>query len=147
VINNKVKGLGEIILRVKDMELMKKFYSQTIGLELVNESENYTFFKIADGYGGHNQTLALFAKSNLNAFNEKFKGINNLSSTLHHFALEIDKKDYDTTLNFYKENKVEHVTEVFEWIKWKSIFIKDPESNIVEFVCYDPEIKTTYNNV
>lgn len=140
MINNKVKGLGEIILRVKDMELMKKFYNQTIGLELINESENYAFFKIAVGYGGHNQTLALFAKSNLNAFNEKFKDIKTVSSTLHHFALEIDKKDYEYILNFFKKNNIEYVTEVFEWIKWKSIFIKDPESNIVEFVCYDSEI-------
>ncbi|MGB5461544.1 MAG: VOC family protein [Eudoraea sp.] len=140
MINNKVKGLGEIILRVKDMELMKKFYNQTIGLELINESENYTFFKIAVGYRGHNQTLALFDKSNLNAFNEKFKDIKTVSSTLHHFALEIDKKDYENILNFFKKNNIEYVTEIFEWIKWKSIFIKDPESNIVEFVCYDSEI-------
>ena len=140
MINNKVKGLGEIILRVKDMELMKKFYNQTIGLELINESENYTFFKIAVGYRGHNQTLALFAKSNLNAFNEKFRDIKIASSTLHHFALEIDKKDYQNILNFFKKNNIEYVTEIFEWIKWKSIFIKDPESNIVEFVCYDSEI-------
>ena len=102
MVNNKVKGIGEIILRVKDMELMKKFYNQTIGLELINESENYTFFKIAVGYGGHTQILALFAESNLNAFNEKFKGINTASSTLHHFAFEIDIKDYENILNFFK---------------------------------------------
>jgi catechol-2,3-dioxygenase len=140
MIHNKIKGLGEIILRVNDMDLMKKFYSLTIGLELINESENYTFFKIADGYRGHHQVLALFAKSNLNAFNEKFEDIKCVSSTLHHFALEIDKKDYENILHTFDENNVEYVTEVFEWIRWKSIFIKDPESNIVEFVCYDPEI-------
>ena len=145
MIRNKIKGLGEIILRVNDMELMKNFYHQIIGLELINESENYTFFKIADGYGGHNQTLALFAKSNLNAFNETFGSIKIESSTLHHFALEIDKKDYDSILNFCKTTTIEYVTEIFEWINWKSIFIKDPESNIVEFVCYDSSIKTTHN--
>ena len=140
MLNNKIKGLGEIILRVRDMELMKKFYNQTIGLELIYESENYSFFKIANGYGGHNQTLALFAKSNLNAFNEKFGDIKTRSSTLHHLALEIDKIDYENILKFFERNNIEYVTEVFEWIKWKSIFIKDPESNIVEFVCHDPEI-------
>lgn len=140
MIRNKIKGIGEIILRVNDMDLMKNFYHQTIGLELIHESNNYTFFKIADGYGGHNQTLALFAKSNLNAFSEKFDGIKTASSTLHHFALEIDKKDYKSILNFCKENDIEYVTEIFEWINWKSIFIKDPESNIVEFVCHDSNI-------
>lgn len=139
----KIKGLGEVILRVNNMELMKRFYHQTIGLELISESENYTFFKIAEGYGGHHQTLALFAKANLNAFNEAFGNIETKSSTLHHFALEIDKKEYDNVLNFCQVMELEHVTEVFEWIHWKSIFIKDPESNIVEFVCHDPEITSS----
>ena len=147
MINNKIKGLGEIILRVKDMELMKKFYNQTIGLELINESENFSFFKIANGHGGHNQTLALFGQSNPNAFNEEFGDIKTMSSTLHHFALEIDKMDYENILTFFKKNNIEYVTEVFEWIKWRSIFIKDPELNIVEFVCYDSDITSTNNNI
>ena len=62
MIGNKIKGLGEIVLRVNDMVLMENFYQKTIGFELMHESERYTFFKIADGVGGHTQTLALFAK-------------------------------------------------------------------------------------
>ena len=140
MIGNKVKGLGEIILRVKDMELMKSFYKETIGLELINAYENYSFFKIADGYGGHYQTLALFAKDNLTAFGENLDKIEFKNSTLHHFALEIDKLDYDEVLLSCDQLNLKYVTEVFEWVKWKSIFIHDPESNIVEFVCYDSEI-------
>ena len=140
MIGNKIKGLGEIILRVNDMELMKYFYHKTIGLELISETENYTFFKIADGFGGHNQTLALFAKNNLTAFGEEMKSIKQENTTLHHFAFEIDKLDYEEIQAFCDKLNIEYVTEIFEWVKWKSIFIKDPESNIVEFVCYDPEI-------
>lgn len=140
MIGNKIKGLGEIILRVNDMELMKYFYQKTIGFELMSESENYTFFKIADGFGGHNQTLALFAKNNLTAFGEEMKSINPENTTLHHFALEIDKLDYEEVKVLCKKLQIEYVTEIFEWAKWKSIFIKDPELNIVEFVCYDSEI-------
>ncbi len=140
MIGNKIKGLGEIILRVNDMELMKYFYHKTIGFELISESENYTFFKIADGFGGHNQTLALFAKNNLTAFGEEMKSIKPKNTTLHHFALEIDKLDYEEIQTLCDKLNIEYVTEIFEWVKWKSIFIKDPESNIVEFVCYDSEI-------
>jgi len=46
MIGNKIKGLGEIILRVNDMELMKYFYHKTIGFELISESENYIFSKL-----------------------------------------------------------------------------------------------------
>lgn len=124
-------------MRVNNMEVMKNFYQEIIGLQLIQESENYTFFKIAEGYKGHNQTLALFSKSNLNAFNEKFEDLNFNKSTLHHFALEIDKEDYEDILEYCRRSQLEYITEKFDWIKWKSIFIKDPESNIVEFVCYD----------
>ncbi len=140
MIGNKIKGLGEIVLRVNDMESMKNFYRNTIGFELMYESDDYTFFKIADGVGGHPQTLALFAENNLNAFKEELKGIKPKNTTLHHFALEIEKSDFEEVLTLCKKSKIEYVTEVFEWVKWKSIFIKDPESNIVEFVCHDPEI-------
>ena len=140
MIGNRIKGLGEIVLRVNDMELMKNFYQKTIGFELMNQSENYTFFKIADGVGGHTQTLALFAKKNVTAFSEELNDILPVNSTLHHFALEIEKLDYEDILYLCKKNKIAYVTKIFEWVKWRSIFIKDPESNIVEFVCHDPEI-------
>ncbi len=140
MIGNKVKGLGEIVLRVNDMESMKDFYGKTIGFELMYESDHYTFFKIADGVGGHTQTLALFAKNNLTAFGEELEAMKPENTTLHHFALEIEKSDYEELLILCKQSNIEYVTEVFEWVKWRSIFIKDPESNTVEFVCHDPEI-------
>ena len=68
------------------------------------------------------------------------KAIKQENTTLHHFALEIEKLDFEEVLILCKKNKLEYVTEIFEWVKWKSIFIKDPESNIVEFVCHDPAI-------
>ena len=95
------------------MELIKIFIIKTLGLELINESEKYTFFKIADRYKGHNQTLALFAKTNLNAFGEGFSDMKKDHSTLHHFALEIDKEDYANVLNFCSAYNIEYVTEVF----------------------------------
>ena len=140
MIGTKVKGLGEVILRVNDMELMKNFYQKIIGFELIRESEKYTFFKIADGFGGHYQTLALFAKSNLTAFGEELKSIEPKHTTLHHFAFEIDKVDYEEIQNFCLKSNIKYKTEIFAWTKWKSVFIKDPEANIVEFVCYDQEI-------
>ena len=140
MIENKIKGLGEIVLRVNDMELMKSFYQNVLGLELIRGSEDYTFFKIAEGYKGHTQVIALFAKTNLNAFNEKLGNIESNRSSLHHVALEVDLKDYDDIIDLLKKQSIDFVTEVFEWVKWKSVFIKDPEKNIVEFVCYDSNI-------
>jgi hypothetical protein len=50
-----VRGLGEIALRVNNLDAMQKFYEEIIGLPLMTRVPNCAFFKIADGYGGHTQ--------------------------------------------------------------------------------------------
>ena len=58
-----VRGLGEIALRVKNLDTMQSFYEDVIGLPLMTRFPNVAFLKIADGYGGHTQVLALFDRS------------------------------------------------------------------------------------
>jgi catechol 2,3-dioxygenase-like lactoylglutathione lyase family enzyme len=60
--NPAIKGLGETVLRVRDLDRMKEFYSNIIGLELFKEFPKVGFFKIADGFGGHTQVIGLFAE-------------------------------------------------------------------------------------
>lgn len=139
MISNKIKGLGEIVLRVTDMEKMLHFYNEVLGLEVMRADERYTFLKIADGHRGHTQVLALFHPENPTAFDQIFKELDYQKSALHHLALEIDREDYSSLLHELKEKGLEVKTEYFEWVKWKSIFIKDPENNIIEFVCYAPD--------
>jgi len=140
MIGNKIKGLGEVVLRVKNMGAVKDFYQNTIGLELLKDGNGHTFFKIAEGYRGHFQILALFESSIPTAFGQVRDNIKVNNSSLHHLALEIDKNDYDIILKKLKTAGIELKTQKFEWVKWKSIFLKDPEMNIVELVCYDSEI-------
>ena len=140
MIGKRIKSIGEIVIRVSNMETMKTFYKEILGLELVRTSKDYVFFKIADGYGGHTQTIALFAQTNLTAFGEELGSIDRNHSSLHHVALEIDKNDYVEIVEILNTKHIEFTEDVFEWVKWKSIFIKDPEMNIIEFVCYDADI-------
>ena len=46
-----VRGLGEIALRVNNLDAMQKFYEEVIGLPLMTRVSNCAFFKIAEGYG------------------------------------------------------------------------------------------------
>jgi catechol-2,3-dioxygenase len=50
-----VKGLGEVSIRVNNLDLMHKFYEEVVGLEVLSRGESQVFFKIAEGYGGHSQ--------------------------------------------------------------------------------------------
>src|SRR5262245_5473485 len=58
-----VRGLGEIAFRVNNLDTMQQFYEYVIGLSLMARFPTSAFFKIADGYEGHTQVLALFDRS------------------------------------------------------------------------------------
>ena len=62
--NRAIKGLGEIALRVADLDTMQRFYQDEIGLEFLRRFEHAVFFRIAEGHGGHAQVLALFDRGN-----------------------------------------------------------------------------------
>ena len=57
-----VRGLGEIAVRINDLDTMQRFYEEVIHLPLMTRIPNCAFFKIADGFGGHTQVLALFGR-------------------------------------------------------------------------------------
>jgi hypothetical protein len=59
-----IKALGEVVLRVSNLDTMQEFYEKVVGLELLERSENMmAFFRIAPDYEGHTQSLALFDQS------------------------------------------------------------------------------------
>jgi catechol 2,3-dioxygenase-like lactoylglutathione lyase family enzyme len=91
----RVKGLGEVSIRVKDLDAMQKFYEEVVGLELLRREGSIVFFKIAEGYGGHMQNLALFGADNLDFLENKAREIGPEKSTLHHIALNIALEDHE----------------------------------------------------
>ncbi|RMH18314.1 MAG: VOC family protein, partial [Acidobacteria bacterium] len=46
---SRIKALGEIALRVADLDAMQRFYEQVIGLPLLRRFPRAAFFKIAGG--------------------------------------------------------------------------------------------------
>jgi len=54
------------------------------------------FFKIAEGYGGHTQNLALFEASNTMFLDNKAVQLNSQGTTLHHIALNVALEDFES---------------------------------------------------
>src|SRR5215813_2045715 len=92
----RVKGLGEVSICVKDLESMRKFYEEVVGLEVLRVDESFVFFKIAEGYGGHTQNLALFDATNTGFLESKSEQLNFEQSTLHHIALNVALEDFES---------------------------------------------------
>lgn len=131
-----VRGLGEIALRVNDLDAMQRFYEQVIGLTLLARFPNSAFFKIADGYGGHAQVLALFDRSESHGYG----GTDAKTSTIDHIAFEIALADFDGEKKRLEGLGFEVETAGHAWVHWRSLYITDPEENQVELVCYDGSV-------
>jgi catechol 2,3-dioxygenase-like lactoylglutathione lyase family enzyme len=84
-----VRGLGEIAFRVNNLDAMQEFYEEIIGWPLMARDSTCAFFKIADGYRGHTQVLALFDRSQ----NTSYRWTDAATTTIDHIA-EIALADF-----------------------------------------------------
>jgi len=92
----RVKGLGEVSIRVRDLDAMHKFYEEVVGPEVLRRDESFEFFKIAEGYGGHTQNLALFEATNRILLETKSEQLSSDQTTLHHIALNVSLEDFES---------------------------------------------------
>ena len=136
-----VKGLGEVSIRVKDLNVMHKFYEEVVGLEVLRRDESFVFFKVAEGFGGHSQNLALFAVTNISPLNARSPQISAEQTTLHHIALNISLEDFESEKMRLEGLGLKVNATVHEWLHVRSIYFPDPEGNTLEFVCYDESVQ------
>ncbi len=132
-----IRGLGEIAFRVTNIDAMQSFYEQVIGLSLLKRFERAVFFKIADGHGGHAQVLALFDRS----AEPDYAGLSPRLTTVDHIAFEIDLADFDAERHRLEQLGLTVETAEHAWVHWRSLYVRDPEGNQVELVCYEESVR------
>ncbi len=130
-----IKGLGEVALRVNDLEQMADFYEHVIGLEVWQRYGGGVFFRIAEGFAGHTRVLVLFDRSARDPVPPQAE-----SSTLDHFAFEIPLSVYESERARLEGLGLIVRTRQFPGLQWRALFMQDPEGNTVELVCYDASI-------
>jgi len=131
-----IRGLGEVNLWVKDVEEMRRFYVDVLGLTPIHESRIHIFLKVADGYEGHPQVVALF--------DSKFEGVDVKPdirrSTLNHVAFEIPLRSYELEKRRLKKAGVRVNEQLHRAAHWRSIYFHDPDGNQVELVAFDKNL-------
>lgn len=136
-----IKGLAEASIRVKDLGAMQRFYEQVVGLEVLRQEEDYVFFRIAEGYGGHTQNLALFDADNRTFLETKSLILSQEGSTIHHIAFNVALEDFESEQQRLEGLGIRvHATE-HAWIHVRSLYFADPEGNTLEFVAYDESLR------
>ena len=138
--DRRIKGLGEVSIRVEDLNAMCTFYEDVVGLKLLRREESFVFFEIAQGYGGHTQNLALFDASNRTFLKSKSAALSPDRSTLHHVALNIDLEDYESEMRWLEGLGLDVQATEHAWLHVRSLYFADPEGNLLELVCYDESV-------
>ena len=143
----RVRGLGEIAIRCDDLELMTSFYSDVLGLERMegNAAAGIVFFRVAEGFGGHTQILALFDKRHVSRPGPHPTGTGapatGASSSLHHLALSLPYGEQEAVISWYEAQGLPCRIKTFGWVGWRGVFTEDPEGNTVELVAHDASLQ------
>ena len=138
-----IKALGEVVLRVRNLDTMQEFYEKVIGLELLERFENtMVFFRIGPDHEDHAQSLALCDQSGeADHPSLHYTGLDPEKSTLHHIAFTISVSDYEAEKQRLRNLGLDVETGEHAWVHFRSLYITDPEGNVVEFVCYDASVR------
>lgn len=131
-----IQGLGEIALQVDDLDRMQAFYGDIVGLELLRRFPTSAFFRVAAGVSGHTQVLALFDRRGDAEYRAVQPGYR--TPPLDHIAFGIDLADYEAERERLESIGQDVRTTTHGWVGWRSLYVNDPEGNIVEWVCFDP---------
>jgi len=135
-LERRIGGLGEIAFRVEDLDAMQAFYQDIIGLELLRRFPDSAFFRIADGFAGHTQILALFDRTT----SPGYEGLSARRTTVDHIAFAVSLADFAAERARLEGRGLTVDLATHAWVKWRSLYVTDPEGNRVELVCYDPSV-------
>ncbi len=125
-----MRDLGEVAIRCHDLAAMTAFYSNVVGLEVIegDYSDSIVFLRVGEGFAGHTSVVALFTAE---GDDEPEAGE---GSSLHHLALTVKAEELPPALAWYQAHGLEPWTSEHRWIGWDSVYVKDPEGNTVELV-------------
>jgi catechol-2,3-dioxygenase len=124
----KIRKIVETCIYSSDLQSMKNFYVNVLGLQPVQEEAGkFVFLKAG--------------KSMLLVFNPDRTSKSNDNLPTHgaatppasvHFAMEIEQQDYQRWQNLLAKNNIK--TEEVGWKSAKSLYFRDPAGNLVELI-------------
>jgi catechol 2,3-dioxygenase-like lactoylglutathione lyase family enzyme len=120
-----VTGVSELVLEVVDLDAAERFYSETLGLPVVERWPDRDAIWVMAG----DRTRIGLWKPQVGLFGSR--------GGVHvHFAMHIDESDYDAAVERLRSLGVELEQTEFEGAG-RAAYIEDPDGNLVELWTWD----------
>jgi len=141
--NQSITGIAEISLRVHDLNTMRKFYEEVIGLEVLRENQESSGKAIFYIVGAGDDNLALFEETLMDWYTrDKSPQIDPKGTTLAHFAFSIALDDFESEKKRLEQLGIEIVdSDTSSWMHCRMFYFFDPEGNLIEFKSHDESIR------
>ena len=140
-----IKGVAEIVINVRDISYMTKFYSEVLRFNFHSQypdnDPTIVFLIITNidsplGHGGHPQLFALVDPKRHIHTRDSYLGLDNRRSSLNHFAFEIDEADFEKEKQLLETMGLDIRVTEFPHMRAKGLFFDDPEDNKIELICH-----------
>ncbi|MDQ3839996.1 MAG: VOC family protein [Thermoproteota archaeon] len=127
----RIRRIIETCIYSSDLETMKNFYINKIGLEFSSEERGRHIFLKA----GRSMLLIFNPENTKVEENSRFPvhGVITPPASIH-FALEIEKNDYENSKNMLIQKNIAIEKEIVWGNGGGSIYFRDPAGNLVEFI-------------
>lgn len=127
----KIRRTGHLVLRVKDLERSKRFFTEILGLPQVGDNGKGMLFFSTDVKDNHHMLAIRQVPAGTPPLNPELGGMEHVAYELGSFA------ELQEAYRIFKENSVKIRMLVYHGIT-KSIYFEDPDGNMLEVYCNVP---------
>jgi catechol 2,3-dioxygenase len=127
----KIRRVGHLVLRVKDIERSKRFFEEVLRFPVVAQNERGMVFFSTDVEDNHHMLALMPAKDGATMPSPDHVGMQHVSFELANFA------ELQEAYRLFKEKGVNVCYTTYHGIS-KSIYFNDPDGNMLEVYCNVP---------
>lgn len=127
----RIRRTGHLVLKVKDLERSKRFFTEVLGLPVVGDNGKGMVFFSSDVNNNHHMLAIRQAKEDAPVASPQQVGMEHVAYELSSFA------ELQEAYRIFKEKGVKIDHTVFHGIT-KSIYFLDPDGNMLEVYCNVP---------
>jgi len=134
----KLKRIGHVLLRVRDLERSRRFYTAVLGFEVMEQDPEHGGLFMA--LPGHAHTLDLFpAVEPVRAEPPMSGGLG-----VQHVAFQVDGEDALREAYFALEDHDVKIVRAVDHVSQKSIYFHDPDGNLLEIYHERPDARAMF---